>query len=185
MEKIIEKLSKLPEIKDFHYDDRNWDVEDISGELFMPKSRHGVFGKIDLMKEFIGLPYVEDIFGGDDKARYVWMNRLSKTDTGLLYSELRDVNVFCVTKVCVMPFFEGSIVGNYNGSHADFLKGYYERADFLVPDDFEDEDDCKISREKYNVMDFKEKKSYVFEMKENVFGFLSCLADESVGRRGR
>ncbi len=68
-ESVIEKLLRFPEIVDFHYDNRDWGVEEIDNGLFMEGSERLCIPRVKKMKSFLEIPYVEDVFGADGKKR--------------------------------------------------------------------------------------------------------------------
>lgn len=177
----LERLLGLPEIIAFHYDEIDWSVCKINDGLFVSKFREYCVSRIERMRGFLEMPYIEDIFGGDDKGRYVWMNKMSKA--GFIYDDVRDVNIFRIGRLNGMLLGEGFVSRNVVGCNVDELDRYVDACEFLMPFREEQGVVCKVNRGKYDAMGFEEKRLYVYEIKENVFGFLNCLANEGGCRR--
>lgn len=180
-ESVIEKLLKLPEIVGFHYDDRDWSVGRIDRSLFDLKSAEFCVDSIERMKGFLEVPYIEDVFGRDDISRTKWIDNLSQM--GEVYEDLRDVNILCIGALNSVFMGEGRVSTWYLGNHADALRVKIDDCSFLMPSWVALGRDCKVNREEYNAMGFEEKRAHVYEVKENVFDFLSCLARENSCRR--
>lgn len=177
-EKIIRVL-QYPNVVTFHYDDRSWDVGDVDDGLWKLKHRSTCISRIGSLKSFLEMPYIEDVFGKCDKARSVWTLELAAADRGFVYADLRDVNVFRINRLSTVLSTQAILIDGYDGSCVGSLKRYNMACNYLLPRQNEVGKDCEVSREEYNIMGFEEKKSYVYKVKVNVFGFLSCLANES------
>jgi hypothetical protein len=171
---IIEKLLGLHEIKGFHYDNRDWSVGEIDDGMFSSRLREYCVSAVGRMRDFLEMPYVEDVFGGDDKARDAWRSKFSM---GPMFKDLNSVSVFGVAKLNGMSLGEGLIFRNYVGNHVESLERYKVACDFLMPHWEESGEHCRATREQYNGMGFDEKRSHVYRVKANVFGFLNCLAN--------
>ncbi len=65
---------------------------------------------------------------------------------------------------------------NCRGKFADNLSDYLSDCSILMPFFEGTGNECLVSREKYNAMSFNKRKGHVYKVKENVFGFLNCLA---------
>ncbi len=109
------------------------------------------------------------------------MSKLSKMDFG--YEELMSVNVFRIAKINAISMVENIVSSRYLGDRADSLQRYSLVCEFLMPFDKERGIHCKVNKDQYNNMDFETKRSHVYKIKANVFGFLNCLANESSQRR--
>jgi hypothetical protein len=82
-------------------------VKDIDDRLWDPKYKKKSISYIKGLKDFLEMPYIEDIFNGDDRARDTWVHGLSRMgkNTNLTYSDLRDVNIFRISKLNGIYFF--------------------------------------------------------------------------------
>ena len=134
------------------------------------------------MKHFLEMPYVEDVFGSDDDSRNKWMSELTNLIKNPLYNDLRRVNIFTIGALGAMSLREYVVSEKYLEKSIDGLKKRVEDCEFLLPFSEDQGVDCKVNREKYDAMGFKKKRAHVYEIKENVFGFLSCLTAESSRR---
>ncbi len=174
-EKVIGELLKLPEIADFHYDDRDWGVGGIDEKLWRPKFRGYCVSRIERLKHFLEMPYVEDIFGGNDRARYVWRRKLSRD---IVFEDLTKNTIFSISKLNGALLSESFMIRQYEGKFVDQLNGYVNDCERLMPFWEDQGKECIANRERYNAMKFEEKRSHVYDIKENVFEFLDCLANE-------
>lgn len=175
-ENVMKVLAESSNVLAFHYDVENsWDAGEIDFELWNSKFRDYSISSIDRMKNFLQTPYVEDAFGREDKARDEWMCYLSKFD-GNMYNVLRDVNIFRISRLNGLCLQEHNLISCYEGSCLDSLAGYQKDLEMRMPGG-------GFSRMEYNEMDFYERMMHIKEIKKNVFGFLSCLVEESFCRR--
>jgi hypothetical protein len=180
MIKNIAKVLQDSNVIAFHYDNRDWSVKDIDDRLWDPKYKKKSISYIKGLKDFLEMPYIEDIFNGDDRARDTWVHGLSRMgkNTNLTYSDLRDVNIFRISKLNGIYFFEDLLLKWYVGQNLDILVKYESEFSKLLPYRCESDQICEVNREEYDTMKFEEKRSHVYKIKENVFGFLNCLALE-------
>lgn len=110
------------------------------------------------------MPYVEDVFGEDDKSRYKWMHELCRGD---LYNVLRDVNIFRVNTLGAISSSQFLMSMWYNKEDKSCIQDHRDICNLFLPFFAEEGKDCLITREEYNKMDFKEKEK-------------SCLWNERV-----
>lgn len=177
-EKVAGELLRLPEIVDFHYDDRDWSVGGIGVAVWKPKFRGHCVSGIDRMKRFLEMPYVEDVFRGDDEGRYVWRSKLSRRKN-CVFDDLTRSTIFSIAKLNGILLSESFMARQHRGRLGGSLIKYVNDCEILMPFSEESGINCKASREEYDVMEFEKKRAHVYEIKENVFNFLSCLANNS------
>jgi len=171
----IERLLRLPNIVGFEYDSHDWNVGDISEKLFSRDSSI-ILPRIENLKDFLGMPYIHDIFEGDDLSRRKWMSELVNykccpKDT---YDLLRDMTIFGMNRLGVVYSSQLILLGSYLGENLELLKHFNRRFQGLMPTE---RGNTSITREDYNSMGFKEKKEHLFNMKEEVYGFMKGMAD--------
>ncbi len=92
-EKSVERLLGIPEVVGFHCDDWDWSVGEIGAVVWKPRLRRHCVSAVKRLNEFLEMPYIEDVFGGDDRNRYVWRSRLSRR-RGYVFDELNNATIF-------------------------------------------------------------------------------------------
>lgn len=174
-ESNITKALEHPNIVGFYYDNR-WDIGDISGKLWSTEQKGLCFDCIKYFRDFLDMPYIRDIFEGDDESRTEWFRELANVG---LYNNIRDVNIFRVNRLGSITFGESLLLDFYFGDNTKLLNDYKVALDKLIPWHPSSSTKGGLTRLEYNNMNFLQKKAHVYKMKECVFNFLDCLSQES------
>jgi hypothetical protein len=164
MEKI---LLADPHIVAIHYDEP-WNVPDVDPCLWEKDETKRGQDQAQYLEKFLNMPYIEDIFGTDDRERRKWQASVARANKADIYWAYAN----CALRYVILSVVNMSLLimnKIYEGTNSDNLQELGGEVDRLIGG---------LSYEDAK-MPFQERVEYVRNIKNKAFATLKFLSEQN------